>query len=211
MLFATKKLSKGMEKLVESSLLNRLEQAVEELKSVIVAKYDEELVDVVTDRKSKTNPNLYRDDFIKRLNNFEYLKHINNSMTIVIPDMQNFDFSGRLQIIEAIMNGTAGKYVEVNEEDYQTIFGKKPINQDPIDRYVSPKERIYLVKYTGKIQQVERNTNKQFVVYPFSNTPPIEIFEAGEKFVDNNLDRWIDDATEMAEKEFVRIYKGAKL
>ena len=64
MLKATKKLSKGMEKLIKSNMLLRLAGAVEEIKAVIIAKYDEELVDVVTDRKSKTNPNLYRDDFI---------------------------------------------------------------------------------------------------------------------------------------------------
>lgn len=211
MLKATKKLSKGMEKLIKSNMLLRLAAAVEEIKAVIIAKYDEELVDVVTDRKSKTNPNLYRDDFIERLNDFEYLSKLNNSITITTPDMENFNFSGRLKIIESIMNGMAGKYIEMNEEDYRLVFGKKPINENPIDKYVPPKERIYIIRYTGKIRRAERDINKKFVDYPFSNTPPIEIFEAGEKFVDNNLDRWIDEATDTAEKEFVRIYRGAKL
>lgn len=205
------KLSKGMEKLVKLSMIKRLEEAVEELKEVIINEYDDELVDVVTDRESKTNPNLYREDFINRLNDFDFLKKEGDSITIFTPDMENFDFSGRLKIIESIMHGMAGKYVEINEDDYTTVFGKRPINQEPLDKFVPPKERIYLVRYIGKIIHAERELNKKFVEYPFSNTPPIDIFEAGDRFVADNIDEWIDDATELAEKEFVRIYKGAKL
>lgn len=206
-----KKLSGDMNKLIKQKLSQKFKMASEEIKAAIIAEYDDELVDVVTDRESKTNPNFYRDEFIDRLNKFEYVETTGDRLSIKVPDMETFDFSGRLQIIEHIMEGMAGIYVEVNEEDYKAIFGKRPVNEDPLDEYVPPSERIYLVRYNSKMRQAERELNKKFVRYPFSNTPPIKILEEGERFVDNNMSRWIEEALEEAQKEFVRTYRGAKL
>lgn len=208
---AFKKLSGDMNKLIRQNLNQKFTKAIEEIQEVIVAEYDEELVDVVTDRNSKTNPNFYRDEFIDRLSKFEYVETTGDRLSIKVPDMETFDFSGRLKIVEHIMEGMAGVYVEVNEEDYKSIFGKRPINEDPLDEYVPPKERIYLVRYNSKMKQAERDLNKKFVRYPFSNTPPIRILEEGERFVDDNMSRWIEEALEEAQKEFVRTYRGAKL
>lgn len=207
----TNKLSKGMTTVVQQKLYSTFMGAVEEIKGAIISEYDEELVDVVTDRNSKTNPNLYREDFIERLNQFEYIESTGGSLSLLVPDMETFDFSGRLRVIESIMEGMAGIHVEVNEEDYKAVFGKRPVNEDPLDDYVPPKERIYLVRYTSKIRQSEKDLNKKFVRYPFSNTPPIKILEQGERFVDDNMNRWIEEALEEAQKEFVRKYRGAKL
>ena len=206
-----KKLSGDLNKLVQYKLNEKFKEAAEEIKSAIIAEYDEELVDVVSDRDSKTNPNLYRDEFIARLNKFEYIETTGERLSIKVPDMETFDFSGRLKVIEAIMEGMAGVYVEVNEEDYKTIFGKRPVNQEPLDEYVPPKEQIYLVRYDSKMKKAERDLNKRFVRYPFSNTPPVKILEVAERFVDDNMNRWISDALEEAQREFVMTYKGAKL
>lgn len=208
---AIKKMSKDMNKLVKSALLKEFERAAEEVQEAIVSEYDEELVDVVTDRKSKTNPNLYRDEFIERLEEFNYIAEQGDTVTLKVPDMETFNFSGRLKVIEAIMRGMAGLYVEVNEEDFIKIFGKKPVNQDPVDEYVPPKEKIYLVRYTGQIKKAEKELGKRFVRYPFSNTAPIDILEAGDKYADENMDRWIEEALEKAQKVFVNNYRGAKL
>jgi hypothetical protein len=207
----TNKLSKIMSNLIQQKLSETFARAVEEIKIAIISEYDEELVDVVTDRNSKTNPNLYRDDFIERLNRFEYIDVTGEHLSLNVPDMETFDFSGRLRVIESIMEGMAGLHVEVNEEDYKAIFGKRPVNEDPLDDYVPPKERIYLVRYTSKIRRSERELNKKFVRYPFSNTPPIKILEEGERFVEDNMNRWIEEALEEAQKEFARKYRGAKL
>ena len=207
----TNKLSGDLNTLIKQKLNAKFKWAADQIKKVIIDEYDDELVDVVTDRESKTNPNLYRDDFIDRLGKFEFVESTGQRLSIKVPDMETFDFSGRLKVIEAIMEGMAGIYVEVNEDDYVTIFGKRPINQEPLDDFVPPKERIYLVRYTSKLKQVERDLNKKFVRYPFSNTPPIRILEEGERFVDSNLSVWIEEALEEAQKEFVTTYRGAKL
>jgi len=206
-----KDIIKDMDKLVRKRLNMKFSRAVEEIKQAIIAEYDEELVDVVTDRNSKTNPNLYRDEFIDRLNSFSYIEDSGDTMSINVPSMETFDFSGRMKVLETIMTGLAGIYVEINEEDYITIFNKRPINEDPLDEYISSKDRIYLVRRTAKIRRAENELNKKFVRYPFSNTPPIRILEEGEKFVEENIGRWIEEALEEAQKEFVRTYKGARV
>ena len=207
----TQKVSKDLDKLVRKRLNIKFAEAVEQIKQKIIDEYDEELVDVVTDRNSKTNPNLYRDEFIARLDKFSFIEDNGNTMHIHVPDMSTFDFSGRLKVIETIMEGVAGVYIEINEEDYVAVFNKRPINEDPLDEYVPAKDRIYLVRYTAKMRKAEADLNKKFVRYPFSNTPPISILEEGERFIDSNMDRWIKEALDEAQKEFVQTYKGATL
>jgi hypothetical protein len=205
------KVKRHFDRLLKSSLEKEFLSITEGIQEAIIEKYDEELVDVVTDRDSKTNPNFYRAEFIERLESFEYWKNEGGKLKLVTPDMENFNFSGRLKVIETIMHGVSGVYMEVNEEDYIAIFNKRPINEDPLDEYVPPKERIYLVRYTPKLRKAERDLNKRFVRYPFSNTPPIDIFSAGERFVNENIGGWFKNAIKLAQKEFVNNYKGANL
>lgn len=202
-----KKLSDSLSDLIESSLRKRFVEAEKEIKDVIMERYDSELVDVVTDRESKTNPNLYREDFLNRLNEFSYIE----GTTLRVPDMENFDFSGRLRVIQSIMEGLSGIYMEVNEEDYIAIFGKRPINEDPLDEYVSPKEKIYLVRYNAKLRRAEKDLNKKLVRYPFSNTPPIRVLDVADKYVNDNMDRWIKEAVGTAQKQFIKNFRGAHL
>jgi hypothetical protein len=200
-----------LDKLLKSALLKKFETATEKIKEAMIAQYDEELVDVVTDRESRTNPNFYRDDFIERLEEFSYIEENGDTLTLKIPDMETFDFSGRMRVIQAIMEGLPGLYVEMDSDEYKAAFGKPPINQEPLDEYVPPKERIYLVRYSNVVRKAEKDRKKKFIKYPFSNTPPIRVLEQGAKFVDENMSEWIEDALEEANRQFVRNYQGARL
>lgn len=208
---AIKRITGSLNKLTKSSIKDRFEQAAIEVQNAIIDEYDSELVDVVTDRESKTNPNLYREEFVERLAKFEYVEDDGVNVSFNVPDMYTFDFSGRMRVLQAIMTGLPGLYVEINDEDYLSVFGKRPVNEDPLDAYASSKERIYLVKYDSKIRQAEKKLNKKFVKYPFSNSPPIRIFEEGIMYTAENIDRWIQEAIEKSNKTFVMNYKGAKL
>jgi hypothetical protein len=208
---AFKRLSSDMNKLIQQKMNLKFKKAAEKIKEAIIAEYDEELVDVVTDRNSKTNPNFYREEFIERLNQFEYIEQTGEAVSINVPTMETFDFSGRMSVIETIMEGVAGTYIELNEVDYKEVIGRPPIPQESIDKYVSPKERIYLVRLTTALTNKMKDANKKIVRYPFSNTPPIKILEEGERFVDDNMSRWIEEALEEAQKEFVTKYRGAKI
>ena len=208
-----RRITGDMNKSIRHFMIEKFNEVIEFLKDAIISEYDEELVDVVTDRKSKTNPNLYREEFIERLDEFEYIDKdsADGKIAFNVPDMETFDFSGRLRVLQAIMEGTSGNYVEINEDDYKAVFGKRPINEDPVDDYVSPKDQIYLVRYNNTIRRAERNLNKKFVKYPFSNTPPIRVLEEGVQYARGNVKGWISEALTSAQKQFVNNYKGARL
>jgi hypothetical protein len=186
-------------------------KAVDELKLIITNEYDSLLVGVVTDRNSKTNPSLFRDDFVNRVDSFNYIDRSGKSLSIISPDMDNFDFSGRLKVIETIMSGVAGVYVEMSEEDYVSAFNKKPVNEETFYEYVPIKDRIYLVRYTSSVRRAEKDLRKKFIRYPFSNSPPIDVFRAGSKFVEDNIDNWIKDSIEKSKNEYVISNKGATI
>lgn len=203
------KAKKDLVALTRKHLLKKFNEVAEEIKNIILDSFDNEL-SAVSDRSSRTNPAYYRDDFEKRLSRFDFIEDNDSTISLIVPDMENFDFSGKLKIIQTIMEGVVGSYVEVDEDQYKHIFNKRPINEDPLDEYVPPSERIYLVKYLPAVRQAERDLNTKFAKYPFSNKPPVDIMEAAERLVNDNIDRWISDALEEANKELAKSYKGVK-
>ena len=183
---------------------------IPQIKELIMADYDSELVDVVTDRKSKTNPLFYREEFEVALNEFEYIVQNKDYITLVIPDVDNFPWSkGKLKIILNTLEGTSGIYVEVTEEQYIQMYSKRPLSVEPYDKTVPRKERIYLLRYTSKVQRREKEIfNRRVLVrYPFSNSPPIELFEPTIKFVESNFKIWLADSMTNTTKEYSK--KGA--
>lgn len=198
-------------KIISININNKFIREVVNVKNVIINEYDDKLVDVVTDRSSKTNPNLYREDFSERVESFQYIEREGKSFSFVTPDMVNFNFSGRLKVIETILTGVAGLYVEISEEDYVSVFNKKPINEQTFYEYVAPKDRIYLIRYSSVVRRAEKDLGKRLVRYPFSNSPPIDVFSAGSKYVDKNIDSWVKTAIESSKNEYVIRNKGATL
>jgi hypothetical protein len=198
-----------LEKQVKMVIPMTFVKGIEELQDVIIDKYDEELVDVVTDRNSKTNPNLYREEFAERVREFKYLEPKSDGFKVILPDMENFDFSGRLEVVRTIMEGLAGKHKEVDGDQFKAIFNKPAYNQNPVDRYVPPKQRIYIVRYTAKIRKWELDNKKKLVDYPFSNTPPIPIFDAAYRYFEDNIGKWLEEASETTAKLFTKKYAGA--
>ena len=199
------KMVKKFQGLVEKELVKVFNSAEEEVKEVIMTSYRTELV--VSDRNSKTNPQLeiYIEEMLNRLDEFEYVQeNEEGKITFVVPDMDNFDFTGsKMRVIEQILEGTVGVYVEVSAEDYEKMFDKRILARDPIDASVPRKEIIYLMRYNSVLRNAERNTfgrRGYLVKYPFSNTPPIRIFDEADKFVDENIDDWIEAALKSATK-----------
>ena len=58
---------------------------------------------------------------------------------------------------------------------------------------------------------VYSDLGKRLVRYPFSNSPPIDVFSAGSKYVDKNIDSWVKTAIESSKNEYVIRNKGATL
>ena len=200
------KIAKTFQKILNEELVKVFEYAIEEIKEVIMVSYRLELV--VNDRNSKTNPQLeiYIDEMINRLDEFEYIQEdAEGKIAFLIPDVENFDFSGpRMRVIEQVLEGTAGIYVEVTVEDYERMFGKRILAREPMDASVSKKEMIYLMRYNSVVRNAERNTfgrKKRLVRYPFSNTPPINIVDDVERLAGEKMDTWIKEAINNAIKK----------
>ena len=203
-----KKVAGKFEDILTKELKIKFDEVSDEVKNIIMTSYDSELI--VIDRKSKTNPLLpvYRDLFEERLNEFDYIQEKNDIVTFAIPDMKTFDFSGhKMRVIEQILEGTAGIYVEVSAEDYEKMFGKRVLPREPLDASVPRKELIYLMRYDNRVRVAERNAfnrNGYLVRYPFSNAAPISVLDAEDMYVKNNMDKWVEQTIKIATKKFKR-------
>ena len=195
-----KRVVNNLKTFIKKNTLIVLGREVNIVKQMIMDSFDTELSNVVINIKSKTNPILYRDTFEERLESFNFIEDSGNSIEMNVPTMENFDFSGGLRVLERIMEGTVGVYVEMDAEDFMSIFKRRPRNEEHL-----------WVRYGAKIIKAEQDLNKKFVRNPFSNTPPIRIFEAAEMYVDNNMKRWIRESLKKGLKEFVTFHKGVRL
>jgi hypothetical protein len=193
-------MSDDIAKNIKEKLHINFTKAVEQIKKVIMVEYDE-LTNAIDDPDSKANPALYRGEFVKRLDNFSYIESSGDTISINIPDMETFDFSGRLKVIEAIMNGVAGNYVEMSIREFKSIFTRKPFTPDSHESDDLSDEDIYLIRYNKNIHNIEKHLRKKFVVYPFSNMPPFNILDKAETFVENNMGKWIENTLEEVQSD----------
>ena len=182
--------------------------AIPMIKEIIMSEYDAELVAAVTDRNSRTRPDLYRDDFVDSLNRFEYFEFTMAGLMLRTPDMDNFDFSGRLRIIENILEGTAGIYIEVDEEQYVQMYNRQPRRTDLFNQDEPKKSRIYLLRLNVDVRNRLRTNDIPMIRFPFSNTPSIDIFSAADQLVEANMDNWMDKAVNNARKSFTVRYRS---
>ncbi len=200
--------SKNLEKFIKDKLFIKFNSIVPKIKDIIMKDYDD-LSNLVIDSRSKTNPTLFRDDFVSNLDSFLYIEDIKDTMNLHVPDMETFDFSGKLKIIQTILEGVAGVYVEISLEDYIKIFNRGISNVDFIHGQDSLKDSVFLVRYNDDIKTIESKLKTPFVIFPFSNMSSSDILEKAEKFVNANIDQWVEESVEEATKELSKFYRGA--
>ena len=207
---ATKLVHKKAEELnkmiLETYIFNLETYHIPVIQDIILEEYDIELTGRVTDRKSRTNPIYYRDEFEEELINFEWIDENSDQAKLTTPEIDNFNWSrGSLRIIENILEGALGVFVEVDESQYVSMYGKRPIIQ-PFDKTVPLKKRIYILKLTGDVRRRWGNTypKNNLVRYPFSNSAPIDIFGPANKYVEEHIKSWIDEAIKEVQREATR-------
>jgi hypothetical protein len=206
-----KKMAKDIDAFVLEALKEVLNEEVENIKYLIMDGFNL-LSAMVTNPDSKTDPILYRRKFEDRIENFNYIEVGENSVKIHTPDMENFDFS-ELEIVEQILEGTVGVFVEISQEDMEKITGKTVVNNKPVDPSVPKKDRIYLERYTPKVRQKEKEVlEKKLVRFPFSNTPPLygRVFGPAEEYVSDNIEFWSDEALRKGRSKMLDYYKGVR-
>lgn len=204
-----KKMTTNLNKRIIYDIEKRFEEELEAVHYYIMEGYDW-LSMLVSDPDSKTNPYIYRDKFEERILSFGMIKKTAKSVNFVTPDIDNFDFH-ELPIVEQILNGTSGTYVEISQEDMEKITGTTVINTRPVDPSVSKKDRIYLERYTNSIRAKEKTVLKRkLVLFPFSNTPPLhnKVFGPADEYVTDNIDSWVKEAASHSQAVIMDGYKG---
>jgi hypothetical protein len=201
------KKAQELNKLIQETYVFNLETYyIPQIQNIILEEYDIELTGQVTDRKARTNPIYYREEFEEALINFEWIDINAGATKLTVPETDTFNWDqGTLRIIENILEGAMGTFVEVDEEQYVAMYSKRPIIQ-PFDKAVPLKKRIYIIRLTGDVRRRWRLAypKNEIVRYPFSNQPPIDIFGPANKYVEENIKSWIDEAIKEATKEIAK-------
>jgi len=201
-----KKVDKFNNLIQETYVFNLETYYIPIIQNIILEEYDIELTGRVTDRKAKTNPIYYRDEFEDALMNFEWIDESSTATTLITPETNTFNWrQGRLRIIENIVEGTIGTFMEVDGEQYVAMYNKSPVIQ-PFDKTVPRKERIYTLRITGDTRRrwATAFPKNSIVRYPFSNQPPIDLFDTANRYVEENIKGWIDEAIKESQKEITR-------
>jgi len=201
------KIAEDMERLVKKQLIETITEFVESLKEIIISSYDFAIGGVVVPTGSKINLQNIRSSLMEQLDKFEYII-VDSNVKVNVPDMETFNFSKNpnLRLLQAILEGVVGTYVLVNGKEFVSIYGHKPINEETLEESFAPADMLYLVSYSPKVQSVEAKLKTKFTKYPFSNMPPVRLFEEAESL---DISPYIDKAMKVAEKKFVSNYKGA--
>jgi hypothetical protein len=202
------KATKDLTKITTRIVVENLEkEAIPIVKNMIMNDYEMLLNGRVTDRNSRTNPEDYMDEFESSLSVFKFVINTENGIRFVVPDMENFNFSGKLRVIKDILEGTAGNYVEVDMKQIEKIYKKRPTTIEYFDSSVPLEERIIKLRKTLDVINRLKENNIPIVDYPFSNTPPIDIFYNTSRYVEKELlKKIINESLEVSSKEFSKSF-----
>ncbi len=211
------KLSGKLVTQLNRNLRSTFEEYLPELKDVYLNTYHSKLDDVVTDSNSLANPDYFYEDYATALDNFDYFydesEDADDSFRIKIPTEDTFPFSGRLNFIHILINGIIGDYYELSQEDYNTLINSN-ISDDVksslyelsefFDDATSEDLRFYLISSLDSLYKtVQSMLNKDLTLFPFSNSPPIDLFEDGVDAFNDHFDSLVNAAINTSIKEEV--------
>jgi len=173
---------------------------------IILDGYDA-LSSFVIDTRSMSDPAQLKEQFMLSLNKFEFVRKEGNTIFFEVPDMDTFDFTD-LELIEQILEGTVGEYVEVPHEAL-SILGIV-LNLIPINVLAEPQDRVYIMEANDELKaRARRLLGYPLVIFPFSDTPSQYelVFGGANTYVEENIDSWIDTAIKEANNKVSQTYK----
>lgn len=158
--------------------------------------YESVLSNKPHDNRCKVTPEAFKELFMTKLGKLDYAKVHGSQVVLDIPDMESFDFSGGLEGLQTILEGTVGKYVEITAKEFSYIYGEDHPN---VQNFEDLNNMVFLVEHTDLIKAKEKHVLKyDLPEYMFSDTPPFNLFESLDSFVEDNMDTWIDTAVDAA-------------
>ncbi|MBV5346628.1 hypothetical protein JZU46_00125 [bacterium] len=197
---SVKDLDTKLRKLILANIFIEATKFKETLITHYLDSYSNLLVDLVTDKESLSNPEYFYMDYKKELEAFSYFDDVTDieEFAFRTPTEDTFNLEDRLSFIKLLINGVAGDYYELPEADYNKL--QLVVGGDRFREYLSnmpkffnddtPQElRFYLLYHHEDLYRIVRQIlSKNLVLFPFSNTPPIDLFGGSILFFEKELE-----------------------
>ena len=168
-------------------------ELIPQVKEMIKDNYNEKLMGIVPEG-SLGRPEDFYDQFMEKLNEFQFLKEDGANSEFNIPDRETFNFGQDLSFLQHVMEGMTGFYYLIPIGTYR-LLGYTPPDL---------RQSLYLVREDDPLMDdVRRILGDTFLEpYAFSNSPPINVFEGVEEYVDSVHEDFIERALAEAKNEF---------
>lgn len=201
------KVSKKLVSLIKKSLQEKLtEFIIPDVIERVITDFDNYFSQFDISPRSNFKLEDIREIFYDRLIRFEYID-IDDSIDnvkFISPDMDNFNFNRELGVLKTIFDGISGDYVEIGISKYISIFGARPVGE-ALNDDLPEQEKVYLVSYKSFMSGNKIAVRNTLVKFPFSDTSPFDVFEETNYFVEENLDKWVDESIIEAESKLSKM------
>lgn len=175
------------------------EEATPVIKEKVLGSY-KELYGVVQGDYDDLKPETYEALFMDRTENFDFIAESDTGISMRCPSIDNFDFTGGLELVGGIINGFPGNYYKVKAADYTKIAGEATSSMYNRSTYLVDESNPFL-----------NNFNKDTLdKFEFSNSPPIDVFGEANSYIKGNIRIWINRAIRKAEIILKNFVSGVK-
>ena len=209
------KVSKDLEKLLFINTIDAFELLLPKLKDVYLTTYTNELLSISVDENSLANPLYFYEDYMAAIEDFEYLSIIAKAeIKITVPDEDNFVFEGRLSFLQWLSMGVIGTYYELIKTDYDYLINFQGLSRQiksaltDLPGFLSEELNeldFYILDDALHIHEIIQNIlNKKLVIFPFSNTPAIDLFTEGKDFFNTSKEALTNNIVEKSLKDLKR-------
>ena len=166
--------------------------------------------DLLEDVETNIDFNIIKEIFLERLMKFEFIPESEdpNRLDVVLPTIDNFDFSD-IEIMEIILNGVVGDFVEANYDEISQLFGNIHGKLLKVNSVIG--DFIYIIPINEDlVLQEKRILGYSLNRFPFSNSPPIykEFFSKSVNFIDDNLSDWVNKIIKTSLRDVTHKYGG---
>lgn len=193
------KISTSLETILFKNTLEIVGKFVPEIKQKYLETYEDLLLSSNIDEDSLANPKYFYEEYSSALDDFEYvIVRAKGEVAIIVPDIDNFEFKGRLVFLQWLTSGIVGTYYELSRSDYEYL-----LNYDKLSKQLksvlidlpgfmgddTSDLDFYLVDASLNAHKIFQNIlKKTLVLFPFSNIPAIDIFDEGKEFFNGMKD-----------------------
>lgn len=196
-------INNDLEKLLFNNTLLEISYFLPKLVDKYIESFSELLLNLDIDNDSLAKPEYFFDSYKEAIETFEYIKPVSKiELKIVLPDTDTFNFKNRLVFIQLLTYGFVGNYLELPKKDYDLLLSRGDLSKQLLEAIstlpsiLDEEENdldFYLLDLSLNIHNIiQQILNKKLVVFPFSNTAPIQIFDEGINYFNINKEKLFD-------------------